>query len=330
MKNNTNKLAGNSPQGEAHRTKMQNPRQVYGETLVELGRENRNIVVLEADLGKSTMSCLFEEAYPERYFEMGIAEQNMTSFAAGLSLTGKVAFVNSFAVFASGRPYDQIRQGICIPGLNVKIIGSSCGLSDFGDGATHQAIEDLAIMRAIPNLTVLQPVDGIETKKMIRVVAEYHGPVYVRISRNDLPDLFPEDEEFVIGKPCMIRDGEDITIFATGIMVSMAIKAAESLEKKDISIRVVNVSSLKPIDEDEIKRLANGMKGVVTAEEHTLIGGLASAITYILRGGGIPIKTIGIKDTFGQSAHSYEELLHHYGLTETEIIQAVKEIGTEV
>lgn len=162
---------------------MQNPREVYGRTLVELGKENPNIVVLEADLGKSTMSCYFEQAFPERFFEMGIAEANMTSFAAGLALTGKIPFTNSFAVFAAGRAYDQIRQGICIPGLNVKIVGSSAGLSDFGDGSTHQSVEDLAIMRAIPNMTVLVPADGNETRKMTRAIARYKGPVYMRAQR---------------------------------------------------------------------------------------------------------------------------------------------------
>jgi transketolase len=180
--------------------KTQNPRLVYGETLVELGKKNKNIVVLEADLGKSTMTTLFEQKFPERFFEMGIGEANMTSFAAGLSLTGKIAFTNSFAVFAAGRAYDQIRQGVSIPKLNVKIIGSSAGLSDFGDGSTHQSVEDVAIMRAIPNMTVLVPVDGIETKKMTRKIVEHSGPVYMRLNRHDLPDLFPVDQEFEIGK----------------------------------------------------------------------------------------------------------------------------------
>ena len=305
---------------------IQNPREVYGRTLVELGRENKDIVVCEADLSKSTMTCYFEDAYPERYFEMGIAEQDMTSFAAGLSLTGKIPFVNSFAVFASGRNYDQIRQGICIAGLNVKIIGSSSGLSDFGDGATHQSIEDIAIMRAIPNLTVLEPADGIETRKMIEKITEYRGPVYVRINRDDMPDLFPEDQEFEIGKPYLIRYGRDVVIYAAGIMVSKAVNAAESLEKEGISARVVDVSSLKPVDEVEIKKLAEGMKGIVTAEEHTLIGGLAGVITYIFRGGGIPIETIGIDDKFGQSANSYDDLIKHYGLTEEDIANGVRKV----
>ncbi len=303
---------------------MQNPRQVYGETLLTLGRENKNIVVLEADLGKSTMTCLFEQEFPERFFEMGIGEANMTSFAGGLSLTGKIAFTNSFAVFASGRAFDQIRQGVGIPGLNVKIVGSSAGLSDFGDGSTHQSVEDMAIMRAIPNMTVLTPVDGIETRKMTRKIAGHKGPVYMRFGRHDLPDIFPEDQEYEIGRSYLIRDGRDIVIFANGIMVFKAVNAAEKLEKEGISVKVVNVSSLKPVDENQIKSFAAGVKGIVTAEEHSLIGGLASVITYILRGSGIPVETIGINDRYGQSAHNYDELLEEYGLTELSIYNSVR------
>jgi len=303
--------------------KMQNPREVYGRALVELGKLNPNIVVLEADLGKSTMSCYFEEAFPDRFFEMGIAEANMASFAAGLSLTGKIPFINSFAVFTSGRAYDQIRQAISIPALNVKIVGSSAGLSDFGDGATHQAIEDLAIMRAIPNMTVLAPADSIETKKMVEKMVEYKGPVYLRINRDDMPDLFPPHQEYEIGKAYMYRDGSDAVVFANGIMVWRALAAAQILEEEGISVRVVNVSCLKPVPDKQIRQMADSMKGIVTAEEHTLIGGLADVITYTLRGTGVPIETIGIKDCFGQSASSYDEILEHYGLTARHIADAV-------
>lgn len=305
---------------------VQNPRQVYGETLLELGRKNKNIVVLDADLSKSTMTCLFEKEFPERFFEMGIGEANMTSFAGGLSLTGKIAFTNSFAVFAAGRAYDQIRQGISIPKLNVKIVGSSAGLSDFGDGATHQSVEDVAIMRAIPNMTVLVPADGIETRKMTQKIAEYKGPVYMRLNRHDLPDLFPESQEFEIGKSYLIREGKDVVIFANGVMVSKAVEAAEKLKEEKISLRVVNVSSLKPTSEEDIQKFASGVKGIVTAEEHTLIGGLASVITYIVRGSGLPLITIGIEDDFGQSAHDYEELLAEYGLTVDTIVTKVKKL----
>ena len=304
----------------------QNPREVYGRTLVELGRENPRIVVLDADLSRSTMSCYFEEAFPERFFEMGIAEANMTSFAAGLSLVGKIAFTNSFATFAAGRAYDQIRQGICIPGLNVKIVGSSAGLSDFGDGSTHQAVEDVAIMRAIPNMTVLVPCDGIETRKMTRAMAEYHGPVYMRLNRDDMPDLFPEGEEFVIGKPCLIREGSDAVVFANGIMVSKAVEAAEALSSRGVSTRVVDVSTLKPVDEAALRKMAEGVKGMVTAEEHTRIGGLGSLIADVFKGAGIPLKCIAIDDRFGQSARNYAELLAEYGLTAEHIQADVLEV----
>ncbi|NLU32752.1 MAG: transketolase family protein [Clostridiaceae bacterium] len=303
---------------------VHNQRRVYGETLVELGRENNNIVVLEADLGKSTMSCLFQNEFPERYFEMSIAEANMVSFAAGLSLTGKIAFVNTFAVFASGRPFDQIRQGVCIGRLNVKIIGSSAGLSDFGDGATHQSVEDIAIMRAIPNMTVIALCDGIETEKAVRAIAKYDGPVYMRLSRNDLEDIFPEDQEFVIGKPVVLKDGTDIAIFAMGTMVGPALKAAAELEKEGISARVINVSTLKPIDDNEIINLARGMKGVITAEEHSYIGGLASVVTYALRNTPVPFEAVAINDCFGQSAESHQELLDYFGLNSEGIIRKAR------
>ena len=303
---------------------VHNQRRVYGETLVGLGRENKYIVVLEADLGKSTMSCLVQKEFPERYYEMGIAEANMVSFAAGLSLTGKIAFANSFAVFASGRTFDQIRQGICIGSLNVKIIGSSAGFSDFGDGATHQSVEDIAIMRAIPNMTVIAPCDGIETRKAVRAITEYIGPVYMRLSRNDLEDIYPEDQEFIIGKPVVLKDGTDIAVFAAGTMVGPALEAAAKLEKEGISARVVNVSTLKPLDENAIIDLAKDMKGVVTAEEHSYIGGLASAVSYALRNTPVPLEAVAINDVFGQSAENHQQLLDYYGLNSESIIQKTR------
>jgi len=305
---------------------IQNPREVYGRTLVEIGREDPNVVVLEADLGKSTMSCYFEQAFPERFFEMGIAEANMTSFAAGLALTGKIPFTNSFAVFAAGRAFDQIRVGICIPGLKVRIVGSSCGLSDFGDGSTHQSVEDVAIMRALPNMTVLVPADGNETRTMTRAVADYPGPVYMRITRNDLPDVMPPDEPFVAGMPHLVRDGNDVVIFANGQMVNLAIAAAEESASDGISVRVVNVSSMKPADKAALAGMADGMKGVVTAEEHSLVGGLATLIQEVLQGRPVAMKAIGIDDRFGQSAHSYEDLLEAYGLTASHIAAAVRQM----
>ena len=302
----------------------QNCRLVYGKTLVELGMENEKIVALDADLCKSTMTCLFEEAFPERHFEIGIAEANMVSIAAGLALCDKIPFVNSFAVFSAGRPYDQIRVSLCIGKTNVKVVGSSCGLSDFGDGATHQGIEDIAIMRALPNMTVLSPADGIETKKMTKAMVEYDGPVYIRILRNEVPDVTDEKQEFKIGMPSLIKDGKDIVIFAHGYMVYKAIKAAETLEKQGISVRIVNVSTLKPVDEEAIKKFADGVKGIVTVEEHTIIGGLASIVSYIMRGQPIPMEAVAVQDCFGQSALDWEQLLDHYGLNEAAIVKAAK------
>ena len=304
----------------------QNCRIVYGKTLVELGGSNERIVVLEADLGKSTMTTFFQEAFPERYFEMGIAEQNMVSTAAGLAISGKIPFVNSFAVFSTGRVYDQIRQSICIGKVNVKIVGSSCGLSDFSDGATHQGIEDIALMRILPDMTVLAPADGIETRKIIEAAADYQGPVYIRLNRNEIPDVTAADEIFRIGLPSVVRQGNDITVFANGYMVSVALEAASILEKEGISLRVVNVSSLKPVDEEAIKGLSAGMKGVVTIEEHTIIGGLASLVTFILRGWNIPVECIAINDRFGQSALDYLSLLDHYGLNSGAVVNKVREI----
>lgn len=302
----------------------QNPREVYGRTLVELGQEDPRVVVCEADLGKSTMTCYFETAFPERFFEMGIAEANMTSFAAGLSLAGKVPFTNSFAVFAAGRAYDQIRQSICVPGLNVKIVGSSAGLSDCGDGATHQSVEDIAIMRALPNMTVLVPADGSETRAMTRAMARHDGPMYLRIGREDMPDITAPGDEYVIGRPVLLRDGKDAVVFANGVMVARALAAADTLAARGVTVRVVNVSSLKPVDEAALRSFATGMRGIVTAEEHSLIGGLAALVSGVMRGSGVPFETVGIADQFGQSAHNYDELLEAYGLTPGHIAAAVE------
>ncbi len=298
---------------------MQNQRKVYGETMVRLGATRQDLVMCEADLGKSTMSALFEAAYPDRHFEMGIAEADMISFAAGLALAGKQPFANTFAVFASGRPYDQIRTSVCTAKLNVRVVGSSSGLSDFGDGATHQSIDDVAIMRVLPNMTVLCPADGIEMARMIETVVDFTGPVYIRSCRNDVPDVLPEDYQFEIGKQFVVREGTDITVFAMGKMVSTALAAAETLAGEGISLRVVNISTIKPFDNARAIELVMGMKGVITAEEHSIIGGLASTVAYALRGIGIPNESIAVGDQFGQSAHSYEDLLRYYGLTAEDI-----------
>jgi transketolase len=302
-------------------------RKAYGDALVELGAKNSNIVALEADLGKSTMSILFKEKYPERYFEMGIAEQNMASTSAGLSFAGKIPFYSTFAVFASGRAYDQIRCSIAIPNANVKICGSSCGLSDFGDGKTHQSIEDANIIKTIPHMTVLNPVDAVETKKMMEVIADYDGPVYIRINRNDLPVYTDASAKFEIGKIYPIVDGKDAVIFATGVMVWKAVEAAELLKKDGISAAVVNVSTLKPLKKAELLKYTAGKKAIITAEEATRIGGLGQEIAAHLIGDiNVPFKQIAIDDRFGQSAHGYEELLAEYGISTAHIADAVKKI----
>ncbi len=306
--------------------KMSNLREAYGKELVALGRKDERIVVLDADLRGSTMSCYFAQEFPERFFEMGIAEQNMISTAAGLSLVGKIPFVNTFAVFATGRPYDQIRQGVALPKLNVKIVGSSCGLSDYGDGATHQSVEDIAIMRSIPNMVIISPVDAVEMKKVVRAVVEYQGPVYIRINRNDLAVLTDENESFEIGKINKVADGKDITIFATGFMVYQALQARAILQDKGISVRVINVSTIKPIDVDKVKEYAKDVKGVITAEEHSIIGGLGGTICEALSDELVKVKRVGINDKFGQSASNYEELINYYGLTPQAIIEKAEEL----
>ncbi len=300
-------------------------RTAYGEALVEQGKTNKSIVVLEADLGKSTMSCLFQTAYPERYFEMSIAEANMASTAAGLALTGKIPFINSFAVFSTGRCYDQLRQTISIASLNVKICGSSAGLSDYGDGSTHQSIEDMGLMRGIPGMTVLVPVDAVETTQMVAAMVKHVGPAYIRINRNDLPILTAEERMFEIGKLYTLREGTDAVVFANGVMVSKALEAAEMLAKENISVKVINVPTVKPLDRPAVIAATAGMKAAVTAEEHSVIGGLGSAIAEALRlEKGIPLDFVGIEDIFGTSALNYDELIEHYGLTAKAIADKVR------
>jgi transketolase len=296
-----------------------NQRAAYGEELVALGRENPNVVVLEADLGKSTMSCLFQEAFPDRYFEMGIAEQNMMSTAAGLAAGGKIAFAGTFAVFAFGRAYDQIRQTISIGELNVKICGSSAGLSDFGDGATHQAIEDVAVMSAIPNMTVFTPCDATEARQAVRAAAALQGPAYIRVCRNPVTDCVGADSPFEPGKCRALRKGGDVALFAHGAMVGAAMDAADALEGAGVSARVIGMPTMKPFDYAGVARLCEGMKAVVTAEEHTFIGGLASAVALALRGSGVPMDYAAIGDQFGQSAGGAAELMAFYGLTAGDI-----------
>lgn len=302
-----------------------NQRIAYGNTLVKLGKENKKIVVLDADLSGSTMGKLFEAAYPERHLEMGIAEANMTSVAAGLAQTGMIPFTNSFAVFAGGRAFDQIRQTIAIGKLNVKICGSSSGLSDFGDGATHQCIEDLAIFRSIPNMTVLCPADANETVEAVKAMVEMNGPCYIRLNRNDYENVTEEGKKFVIGQPSVLKEGTDIVVFATGYMTVLAMKAAKLLENT-VSVKIVNVSTIKPMVPATIEKLAQGCKAVVTVEEHTIIGGLGSAVAEALRKSPKSMEFIGINDTFGCSAHSYTDVLKYHGLTVEHIIDVINKI----
>jgi transketolase len=302
----------------------ENLREAYGRELLEIARKDERVVALDADLCGSTMTSLLEKEMPERFFEMGIAEANMVSVAAGLSLAGKIPFVNTFSVFAAGQPYNQIRQGVALPNLNVRIVGSSCGLSDAGDGATHQSIEDVAIMRAIPNMTVVVPVDAEETRKVVRASIEYQGPMYIRINRSSLPVLTGPETAFKIGKMNLMAEGSDVTVFATGLMVYQALQARETLAKDGVSIAVVNVSTIKPLAKNEILQYAKNVKGIVTAEEHSMIGGLGGAIAEAISDQTIPIKMVGINDEFGQSASSHEELLEYYHLTSQTIIEKVK------
>ena len=307
-------------------SKTQSQRLAYGEEIVALGGENPNVVALEADLGKSTMSTLFQQAYPDRYFEMGIAEQDMLSTAAGLAASGKIPFCSTFAVFIAGRAFDQIRQTISIGKLNVKICGSSSGLSDFGDGATHQEIEDLALMSAIPNMTVLTPCDATETRQAVRAAAEIEGPVYIRVVRNDLPDFIQESDHFELGKLRTLKDGSDVAILAHGSMVAPAMKAADLLAAKGISARVVNVATIKPFNYQGVAELAKEVKAIVTAEDHNYIGGLASAVALALRTSSTPMDYVAVEDQFGQSAFSADELMVHYGLTAENIVSKVENL----
>ena len=304
-----------------------NPRSAYGASLVRLGKKDPRVVALEADLGKSTQSVMFQAEFPDRYFQMGIAEQSMASTAAGFALAGMIPFIHSFAVFASGRVYDQLRNSVCIPNLPVRICGSSAGLSDFGDGKTHQGVEDAALMRALPNMTVLSPADSTEVEEMMDCLLDWKGPVYIRINRNDSPFVYPADEPYSIGKVTMLREGTRAAIFASGIMVSKALEAAAALASEGIAARVLDVGTLKPLDRDAVVHFAAGVDAIVTAEEHSVIGGLGSAIVEALRGvSHAPVEFVGVADSFGISAENYDELLARFGLTSGAIAQAVRSL----
>ena len=296
-------------------------RQSYGEALLELGKENKDVVVLDADLAGATKTELFAKEFPDRFFDIGIAEADMMGTAAGLSTCRKIPYVSTFAMFAAGRSYDQIRNSICYPNLNVKICATHAGITVGEDGATHQMIEDLSLMRTIPNMTVLSPSDDTQTKWMIKEINKINGPVYVRLARLTTEVIYDENQKFEIGKAIMHGEGTDGTIFATGVTVQEALKAQKVLQEKGINVRVIDMFSIKPIDRDMIIKCAKETKKLVSIEDHNVIGGLGSAISEILTD-EYPTKLIrlGIKDVFGRSGKA-EELMKYYGIIADNIIE---------
>ncbi len=301
-------------------------REAYGEALVELGRENRDIVVLDADLSASTMTKLFAREFPERFFDMGVAEQDMMGTAAGLALAGKTAFASTFAVFATGRAWEQIRQAIAYPQINVKIVASHGGVSVGEDGASHQMTEDLALMRAMPNMRVIVPADAHETKAILRLVAETPGPFYVRTSRMKFPVIYKPGVSFRLGRGDILRPGSDVSIIACGYMVHPALQAADSLRAKGITARVVNMPTLKPIDEELILACARETKGIVTVEEHSIIGGLGSAVCEVLcESRPAPVRRVGVRDQFCSSGRA-DDLFEEYGLTAGNIVRTAEDL----
>ena len=300
-------------------------RDAYGKTLLKLGEINDDVVVLDADLSKSTKTNDFSKAFPNRFFNMGIAEQNLIGAACGLATAGKIPFASTFAMFATGRAFEVIRNSVCYPKLNVKICATHAGITVGEDGASHESIEDIAIMRAIPNMTVVVPADGIETEKVILEAAKYNGPMYVRLGRSAVPTLFNEDYKFEIGKGSVLRDGNDATIIACGMMVNEAIIAHEALKSEGINVRVINMSTIKPIDRELIINAAKETKAIVTAEEHSIVGGLGSAVSEVVSEEcPVVVKKVGVKDVFGESG-TPAELLEKHGLTAKHIVESVKE-----
>lgn len=301
-------------------------RDAYGQALVELGKINKDIVVLDADLSKSTKTEKFFKEFPERFFNMGIAEQNLIGCAAGFAASGKIPFASSFAVFATGRAYDQIRNSIGYTHLNVKIAASHAGLTVGEDGGSHQMIEDLALMRAVPGMTVIVPADGEEAKQAVFAAAEYKGPVYIRLGRPKIPMIFDSSYKFAIGRAPVLKKGTDVALVATGIMVGQALQAAEELQAQGINAAVVNVSTIKPIAEKTITEIARETGAVVTCEEHNIFGGLGSAVAEVLvENYPVPMERIGVKDTFGESGKP-DQLLEKYGLASQDIVEAAKKV----
>lgn len=300
-------------------------REAYGKALAKIGQENENIVVLDADLSKSTKTAEFKKVCPERFINMGIAEGNMMAVAAGMSTCGKIPFVSSFAMFAAGRAFEQIRNSICYPKLNVKICATHAGITVGEDGASHQSVEDISLMRSIPNMTVICPSDAVETEAVIKAVSELKGPCYVRLGRSGVPVINDRpDYKFELGKAVTLREGKEATIIATGIMVDAALEAYNTLSEEGIKVKIVNIHTIKPIDKDAIINSARETGVVITAEEHSIIGGLGSAVCEVLSENlPTPVVRVGIKDTFGESGKPVE-LLKAYGLTSDDIVKAVK------
>ena len=303
--------------------KKKSTRVAYGEALVKLGKVNKDVVVLEADLSKSTMTAYFKKEFPERHINVGIAEDDMIGTAAGIATTGKIPFASTFAHFAAGRAFDQVRNSVAYPHLNVKICPTHAGVSLGEDGGSHQSVEDVALMRAIPGMVVLSPADAVETEKMVFAAAEYEGPVYVRLGRLNIPVLFDENYKFEIGKAATLTEGNDVAILATGLMVSEALEAAKLLEEKGVKARVVNVSTIKPLDTETVLKAAKECKFIVTSEEHSVIGGLGSAVSeYLSEVHPAKVVKHGIQDVFGQSADG-ETMLTNYGLRAKDIAEIV-------
>ncbi len=300
-------------------------REAYGSALAEFGSDER-IIVLDADLSKSTKTDTFKKKYPERFFNMGIAEGNMMAVAAGLATCGKTVFASSFAVFAAERACEQVRNSICYPKLNVKIGATHAGISVGEDGASHQAVEDMAIMRAIPNMVVISPSDAVETRHAVKAAIEHNGPVYLRLGRLGVPAIYEEDGfKYELGKGITVSEGNDVAIIATGLMVHTAIEAKQLLAAEGINARVIDIHTIKPIDSEIIVKAARETGAIVTAEEHNILGGLGSAVAEVLvQNYPAPVKMVGLKDTFGRSGKPYS-LMELYGLTAKNIAENAKE-----
>ncbi len=301
-------------------------RDAYGKALVELARENDKVVVLDADLSGSTKTAMFGKEFPQRFFNAGIAEANMVGMAAGLAAGGMIPFASTFAVFAAGRAFEQIRQSLAYPKMNVKVVATHGGITVGEDGGSHQSVEDLAIMRALPNMTVLCPADGPETAAAIRAVAAFQGPVYMRLGRSKVPVVFTDGCDFAIGRGATLRQGTDLTFITTGLMTAQALDAAKILQEEGIGARVVHLGSIKPLDVDLVIKAARETGAVVTAEEHSVVGGLGGAVCEVLaEGHPVPVERVGLRDVFGQSGTA-DELLVHYGLTPAHLVEAAERV----